>query len=122
MNFANKFQTLFGLAVTASQFLQNENTSLTAFSSAAAENNRPDLSLAFETERVNETPERFDLLVESFLRAIWAQGQTPEEALEGINPSLWRLIGKAADAIEGRLGLRWPIGDSTQLLRELEVV
>lgn len=121
MNFANAQQAALGLHISAEDFLKSEWASGTAFSIAASENSREDLTPEFEGKAAaagSISPEQFEALVKRFLKEVWVEHKDPQEALDAIvaeHSLIAQAVGKAADAIEGRCDCVWGRDDSSCL-------
>ena len=136
MNFANAMQAAMGLQVTSRQFLETETVSNIALSCAAQEKNEllTNIGCDKEAAKLNKVvaefginaetattlnPESLEAIVGWFLDEIWL---SPLDCPFGFdNIADWamfvvtessgvevaRIVGKAADAIEGRLQCRY---------------
>jgi len=113
MNLANTQQAAFGLKVTAEDFIKGAGC--TNFPGTPQTQNA-DTSDSMVLEE----------LTRRFLLAVWKDGRDADEAMADVvaeRPDLAMLVGRAADGIEARHGLRWGVRTSRrgvdELLKEL---
>jgi hypothetical protein len=132
MNFANAMQDAAGIKISAKQFLEAETASSIARSCAAQEKSEGCDVEAAKLKRLvaefginadtatNLKPELLEAIVRWFLDELWmSEGLVSPFGFDDVadwaifvvtessGPEVARLVGKAADAIEGRLKCRW---------------